>query len=113
LLRSGKRSRFLKPELASLAKVHAFLEYSLVKLHLPHVHADQARLESDFGFSERQIAIVRMLPRWRQQRRDRAKSLIRLPTVKTHLQKIYAKAGVSSRTELIARIYLSDRQPKG
>lgn len=113
LLRSGKRGPFLKPELASLSKVHAFLEYSLVNLYLPHVHADQARLEGDFGFSERQIAIVRMLRNGASNDEIVRSLSITLPTVKTHLQKIYAKAGVSSRTELVARIYLSNRQPKG
>ncbi|WP_269716525.1 helix-turn-helix transcriptional regulator [Caulobacter sp. NIBR2454] len=108
LLRTGDRGPFHKAELSELAKVHGFLEYSLVHLYLPHVHADQAQLESDFGFSERQIAIVRMLRNGASNHEIVRRLSIRLPTVKTHLQKIYAKARVSSRTELVARIYLSN-----
>jgi DNA-binding CsgD family transcriptional regulator len=108
LLRSGKRGPFLKAELAPLSRVHAFLEYSLVHLYLPHVRADQARLESDFGFSARQIAIIRLLRNGASNNEIVRSLSIRLPTVKTHLQKIYAKAGVSSRNELVAKIYLSD-----
>lgn len=111
LLRSGQRGPFRKPELAELGKAHAFLEYSLVHLYLPHVHADQARLESDFGFSERQIAIVRMIRNGASNHEIVRSLSIRLPTVKTHLQKIYAKARVSSRTELVARIYLAGGRP--
>lgn len=111
LLRSGKRGAFLKTELAALAKVHSFLEFSLVNLYLPHVRADQFRLASDFGFSERQIAIVRMLRNGASNHEIVRSLSIKLPTVKTHLQKIYAKAGVSSRTELVAKIYLAERPP--
>jgi DNA-binding CsgD family transcriptional regulator len=110
LLRSDERGAFLKTELAALSKVHGFLEFSLVNLYLPHVHADQARLESDFGFSERQIAIVRLLRNGASNNEIVRSLSIRLPTVKTHLQKIYAKAGVSSRTELVAKIYLTERR---
>lgn len=110
LLRSGERGAFLKKELTELGKAHRFLEYSLVHLYLPHVHADQAQLETDFGFSERQIAIIRMIRNGASNHEIVRSLSIRLPTVKTHLQKIYAKARVSSRTELVAKIYLTGRR---
>ncbi|MGO4840343.1 helix-turn-helix transcriptional regulator [Rhizobiaceae sp. 2RAB30] len=34
---------------------------------------------------------------------------IEMPTVKTHLKRIFLKVGVGSRTELISKLYLAQR----
>ena len=104
LLRSPEMGMFSKAELERLEHVVPFAEYCAQRIQ------DQPVLDSldAFPFTEREREITGMVLLGLANKEICRKLAIELPTVKTHLSRIFAKAGVCSRTELMRRIYLGN-----
>jgi DNA-binding CsgD family transcriptional regulator len=65
-------------------------------------HPDR-RFYDEFGLSARERQIVDLLLEGYQYKEIAWKLSIRLPTVRTHLQRVYRKTGVHAKHELLAK----------
>ena len=96
LLRGPGAKPFAARELALLAAARPFVELAFAR------GCDPAG--SLPGLTPREAEVVRLVGAG-QRNADIARSLgIALPTVKTHLEHVFAKVGVRSRTALVARL---------
>lgn len=104
LLKSATDGDFTKDEIEFLQKSHAFVEQSYCMLgELPSTPSLDA-VQQHWGLSARERDVVELLARGASNG-DIARALfISVPTVKSHLQHIYRKSNVRSRTELVARL---------
>jgi DNA-binding CsgD family transcriptional regulator len=96
LLRGPRARPFAARELALLAAARPFVELAFVLGRdgagpLPGLTPREAEIVRLVGAGERNADIARSLG-------------IALPTVKTHLEHVFAKLGVRSRTRLVARL---------
>ncbi|HKX79994.1 MAG TPA: LuxR C-terminal-related transcriptional regulator [Novosphingobium sp.] len=107
LLRSARRGRWLKQDLQQIEKVHSFVEYSVIQLQMPKLLAEDLAPLARHGFSNRQIDVIRMLRNGATNAEIARYLCISVTTVKTHLQQIYSRASVSSRTELLSKLFLA------
>lgn len=71
---------------------------------IPYVTLDMKTLENDFNLSKREIEILENLFNGLKNTEIAEKLFITEITVKTHLQHIFEKTGVNSRTTLIRKI---------
>jgi LuxR family maltose regulon positive regulatory protein len=73
----------------------------LLRLHATH---DRTAAPAPFWeLSERELAVLRLLPTRLSQREIAAELYVSFNTVKTHVRSIFAKLGVSSRAEAVER----------
>jgi DNA-binding NarL/FixJ family response regulator len=81
---------------------------------IPYVTLDIKTLENDFNLSKREIEILENLFNGLKNTEIAEKLFITEITVKTHLQHIFEKTGVNSRTTLIRKIIENQCfQPQG
>jgi DNA-binding NarL/FixJ family response regulator len=71
---------------------------------IPNVTLDRKTLENDFNLTKREIEILENLFNGLKNTEIAEKLFITEFTVKTHLQHIFEKIGVNSRTTLIRKI---------
>jgi DNA-binding CsgD family transcriptional regulator len=104
LLRKAEMGMFTPGEIERLKRVVPFVEYCAQRID------DQPTLDSlnSFSFTGREREISEMVLLGLANKEICRKLDITLPTVKTHLSRIFNKAGVHSRTELMRRIYLGN-----
>lgn len=104
LLKSATDGDFTKDEIEFLQKSHAFVEQSYCMLgELPSTPSLEA-VQEHWGLSARERDVVELLAQGASNS-DIARALfISVPTVKSHLQHIYRKSNVRSRTELVTRL---------
>ena len=104
LLKSATDGDFTKDEIEFLQKSHAFVEQSYCMLgELPSTPSLDA-VQQHWGLSARERDVVELLAQGASNG-DIARALfISVPTVKSHLQHIYRKSNVRSRTELVTRL---------
>ncbi len=67
--------------------------------------SDWQRLTAHFSLSGRQAEILSLLLHGESDKQIARKLGIAFPTVRTHLQNIYARAGVSDRTSLVVELF--------
>lgn len=98
LLRTAEQGAFTSDQLARLNALQ-----SLLQLAVANMQPDEDLLVG-LTPKERQIAL---LLRQGASNKQLAQELdVGLPTIKTHLINLFRKTGVSSRTELVARLFL-------
>lgn len=104
LLKSAKDGDFTKEELRFLQKSHGFVEQSYCMLgQLPSAPGSSA-VPEHWNLSARERDVVGLLAQGASNS-DIARALfISVPTVKSHLQHVYRKSNVHSRTELVTRL---------
>jgi DNA-binding CsgD family transcriptional regulator len=101
LLRSRDAPDFADAELAFLRRAHAFVEESFRWCRqAPPAPAAPPEL----GLTAREREVAELIRRGASNAEIARALFIGLPTVKTHVQHILAKAGVRSRAELVARL---------
>lgn len=104
LLKSAQDGDFTKDEIQFLQKSHAFVEQSYCMLGELPVAPSLDAVQQHWGLSAREGDVVELLAQGASNG-DIARSLfISVPTVKSHLQHIYRKSNVRSRTELVTRL---------
>ena len=104
LLRSAELGPFSADELAHLNKLQPFLEYALNSVYLPRRVQQRRSARERFSLTDREVDVVELIVAGANNQVIARELGLSLATVKTHLQHIYHKAGVSSRTALIAKV---------
>lgn len=104
LLKSAEDGDFTKEEIRFLQKSHSFVEQSYCMLgQLPSAPSSSA-VPEHWNLSARERDVVELLAQGASNS-DIARALfISVPTVKSHLQHVYGKSNVHSRTELVTRL---------
>ncbi|MCT7369931.1 helix-turn-helix transcriptional regulator [Mycolicibacterium llatzerense] len=104
LLKSAQDGDFTKDEIGFLQKSHAFVERSYCMLgELPSA-PNPAAVPEHWGLSARERDVVELLAQGASNSDISRALFISVPTVKSHLQHIYRKSNVRSRTELVTRL---------
>ncbi len=104
LLKSAQDGDFTKDEIQFLQKSHAFVEQSYCMLgELPSA-PNPAVVPAHWGLSARERDVVELLAQGASNSDISRALFISVPTVKSHLQHIYRKSNVRSRTELVTRL---------
>ena len=107
MLRSEQKGPFAVEELGHLRKLQPFLEYTLNSVYLPKRIQQRRGAQERFGLTEREVDVLELIVAGANNKEIARELGLSLATVKTHLQHIFHKAQVSSRTALSARV-LSD-----
>ena len=107
LLRSPDEGPFSEADLALLNKVHDFVEYTVTQFYLSRLMDGEDEIANRYGLTGRQIDIVRMIRNGATNDEVARQLSIGLPTVKTHLQRLFSRLAVTSRTELVAKLYFN------
>jgi LuxR family maltose regulon positive regulatory protein len=81
----------------------ARIEQTERTLHLRPTRAPDAGAAPYWELSERELAVLRLLPSRLSQREIAAELYVSLNTVKTHMRSIFRKLGVASREEAVTR----------
>lgn len=82
-----------------------YLEFGVQNLQgRPAAHRVSDWLSSGIGLSKREIEVTRLVAEGKCNKRIAMDLSITVATVKTHLVRVFDKAGVNSRSELIAKI---------
>ena len=104
LLRSDESNPFTKEEVALLENIQPFVEYALSKVYLPKRIQDREILGERFELTSRELDVIEFALTGASNKQLIQRLNISLPTLRTHLQKIYAKVGVHSTSELISKL---------
>lgn len=104
LLRSQSQGDFSQQEQTLLQSVYGFMEYSLNSVYLPKRETERAHLQQHYAFTERELDVVEWLIAGASNKEIVRRIDMGMATLKTHLNHIYRKAEVQSRTELVAKL---------
>ncbi len=104
LLRSTESGPFSAQELTLLRSLQPFLQYSLNATYVPARQSQRNALQGRYGLTARELDVVEQVVGGASNKRIAQELSLSLATVKTHLQHIFAKMQVASRTEMSARI---------
>lgn len=104
LLRDEFQGDFTEEELSILRKQQPFLEYALNTVYLPKRIAERKTIGERYHLSSRELDVLELVISGANNKAIAKDLVLGLPTIKTHLQHIYKKFGVVSRTELLSRV---------
>ena len=104
MLRSPQRGPFLPGELDLLRKLQPFLEYTLNSLYLPRRYRQREGIGARYQLTERELDVVELIVAGASNKLIARELDLSLATVKTHIQHIFQKMEVPSRTVLSARV---------
>lgn len=104
LLRSEAQSDFTVDELALLRQIQPFLEYTLNSVYMPRRITERMTLGDRYELTARELDVLELIISGASNKQIAKELALGVATVKTHLQHIYHKAGVVSRTELLSKI---------
>lgn len=104
LLRTKEQGPYSAEELAHLRKLQPFLEYTLNSVYLPKRIHQRASARERFGLTDREVDVLELVVAGANNKEIARELGLSLATVKTHIQHIFHKAEVSSRTALSARV---------
>lgn len=104
LLRDAAAGPFSQDELIALRKLQPFLEYTLNTVYLPRRVQQRKSAQQRFGLTGREVDVVELVVAGANNKEIARALGLSLATVKTHIQHIFHKAEVSSRTALSARV---------
>ena len=104
MLRDAAAGPFTTGELTLLRDLQPFLQYTLNTVYLPRRVQQRQGAQDRFGLTEREVDVVELIVAGASNKAIARELGLSLATVKTHLQHVFQKTGVSSRTALSARI---------
>ena len=104
MLRDEEQGRFSEAELATLRKLQPFLEYTLNGVYLPARIVERKTIAEKYQLTARELDVLELVLSGAGNKVIAREMMLGLPTVKSHLQHIYRKTSVASRSELISRI---------
>jgi DNA-binding CsgD family transcriptional regulator len=106
LIRTREEGAFTHGELRIIEAASTFIERLIEhQLFLPGGQGDPAA-----KFTKREQDVIALVRAGFSNHRIAETLGLRLPTVKSHLQNIFAKMGIESRTALISRIVYGERR---
>lgn len=104
LVRRDPAQPFTDAEVASLNQVQPFVEFSLSAVHVASRVISRTSLAARFHLTARELDVVEIAVTGVSNKALCRHLGISLPTLRSHVQNIYAKVGVRSSSELIARL---------
>jgi len=104
LLRGQQQGVFSDVELSLLRKLQPFLEYTLNTVYMPKRLAERATIEQRYKLTDRELDVLELVVSGASNKAIASELALSLATIKTHLQHIYHKADVISRTELLSLV---------
>jgi DNA-binding CsgD family transcriptional regulator len=107
MLRDASLGPFSSAELALARALQPFLEYTLNAVYRPRRFQERATLQADYRLTEREINVLELILGGASNKQIANELGVGLATVKTHIQHVFQKFDVSSRTALVARVRMS------
>ena len=104
MLRGITRGPFTDAELDLVRKLQPFLEYTLNTVYLPRRYRQRDRVREKYSLTDRELDVVELIVSGASNKSIARELDLSLATVKTHIQHIFQKAEVPSRTALSARV---------
>lgn len=104
LVRRAPTQPFTAAEVAELNQVQPFVEFSLGAIHVSSRVISRTSLSARFHLTARELDVVEIAVTGISNKALCRHLGISLPTLRSHVQNIYAKVGVRSSSELIARL---------
>lgn len=104
LLRSIAQGPFSRDELTLLRKLQPFLEFTLNSVYLPERIAQRKSIAERYRLTPRELDVLELVLSGAGNKAIAGQLLLGLPTVKSHLQHVFRKTSVATRTELVTRI---------
>ena len=104
MLREQSLGPFSRSELALLRDLQPFLQYALNTVYLPRRHQQRQAAREALALTDRELDVLELIVAGASNKQIARELGLTLATVKTHIQHIFQKAGVSSRTALSARV---------
>tara|TARA_R110002110_G_scaffold406421_1_gene626560 strand:- start:409977 stop:410687 length:711 start_codon:yes stop_codon:yes gene_type:complete len=104
MLRAASKGPFTAQELAHLRTLQPFLEYTLNSVYLPRRIEQRRGAQERFGLTDREVDVLELIVAGAKNKEIARELGLSLATVKTHIQHLFHKAEVSSRTALSARV---------
>ena len=102
MLRSAEVGPFSTAELELLRKLQPFLEFTLNNIYLPRRYRQRNSMQQQHRLTDRELDVVELIVAGASNKAIARELQLSLATVKTHLQHISHKLGVSSRTGVSA-----------
>ncbi len=109
MLRDPSLGNFSREELNLLRKQQPFLEFALNSVYLPRRIQERNSIAEKYGLTPRELDVLEHLVAGANNKTIANELNLGLPTVKTHIQHIYQKTTVSSRTELLSNVLSTPR----
>ncbi|UJW82620.1 helix-turn-helix transcriptional regulator [Hydrogenophaga sp. SL48] len=104
MVRRDPAQPFSPAEVASLNQIQPFVEYSLGAIHVASRVISRTSLSARFHLTARELDVVEIAVTGISNKALCRHLGISLPTLRSHVQNIYAKVGVRSSSELIAKL---------
>lgn len=104
LVRRKANRPFTAREVEILNQVQPFVEYSLGKIYISNRVHNRSSLSEAYGLTAREMDVVEIALTGVGNKVLSHHLGISLPTLRTHLQRIFAKVGVRSNAELISKL---------
>jgi DNA-binding CsgD family transcriptional regulator len=104
LVRRKASQPFTAREVQILNQVQPFIEYSVGKIYIANRVHNRSSLSAEYGLTAREMDVVEIALTGAGNKILSKHLGISLPTLRTHLQRIFAKVGVRSNAELISRL---------
>jgi DNA-binding CsgD family transcriptional regulator len=104
LLRAITQGPFSRDELTLLRKLQPFLEFTLNSVYLPERIAQRKSIAERYRLTPRELDVLELVLSGAGNKAIAEQLLLGLPTVKSHLQHVFRKTSVATRTELVTRI---------
>lgn len=105
LMRDETMNPFSATELKLLNNLQPLLEFSLNNIYKPQRINERSTLSNRFQLTARELDVIEHIIDGSPNKLIAEKMYLSLSTIKTHLQHIFNKTAVNSRTRLLAKIY--------
>lgn len=102
MLREAALGPFTAEELALARKLQPFLEYALNSVYRPRRYRERESLAAAYKLTERETDVLELVLGGASNKQIAGELGVSLATVKTHLQHVFHKFEVPSRTALVA-----------
>lgn len=102
MLRTPAEGAFTDRELELLRTLQPFLEFTLNSVYLPRRYRERAALGQRYELTARELDVVELILAGASNKAIAAELNLSVATVKTHLQHVFGKLDVRSRTALSA-----------
>lgn len=104
LHRDTSMPSFSETDMKILTPAQRFMEYAFNTIYTPPRSSQLKRISARFSFTARETEVVEALINGADNKTIARDLDIGLPTVKTHLNHIFEKSGVETRTQLLSKV---------
>jgi len=102
MLRTKEDGPYSESEIDTLSTVQPFLEYTLNEVYTPKRESQRKLFEEKYKLTDREVDVLELLVCGSSNKAIAKELGLSLSTVKTHLQHMFQKTEVDSRSELLA-----------